>query len=248
MWLFGVGIVYAQVYEHSPCVSNQALKKDLSTGVLGSLYQKGPWYYLVDSSSVLPPPAKQKPDVKAARKMVESTPGLLVSNQEKPLDVAEDVLSCWYGPTNLVDSNEKTSWCEGADGDGEGEIVLVPYKDGSSLEVRNGFGKSAKGFAANGRIQKARIHLVGAGWVPPMVNGQSDLPVLGSHEVTLQDTRDWQTVATPDWAPRENFNPDRPKNWPLPEQKPSFVAIEIISVYAGTKWQDTCLSEVRSQP
>ena len=245
MWLLLMGLVHAQGYESSPCISNQALKTTLPSGIIGSLRKKGPWFYLVDASSVLPPPKGKKPDILAAQKIVRSNPGLVVSNEEKPLNVAQDVLSCWYGPTNLIDKDQKTSWCEGSDGHGEGEIVLVPYKEGSPLEIRNGFGKSPKGFADNGRIQKARIHLVGAGWEPPMVSGQSDLPVLGSHEVTLRDTPDWQVVATPTWKPRENFNPDRPKNWRLPEQKPSFVAIEIISVYAGDKWQDTCLSEIR---
>ena len=245
MWLFLMGIAHAQAYEQRPCVSNQDLKKDLSKGIIGSLYKKGPWFYLVDASSVLPPPKGKNPDILAAQKIVRSNPGLVVSNEENPLDVAQDILSCWYGPSNLVDNNEKTAWCEGAEGHGEGEVVLVPYKEGSPLEVRNGFGKSPKEFTDNGRIQKARIHLVGAGWEPPMVNGQSDLPVLGSHEVTLRDTADWQVVATPAWKPRENFNPDRPKIWRLPEQKPSFVAIEIISVYPGKKRQETCLSEVR---
>ena len=221
MWLILMGIVYAQAYESRPCVSNQALKNDLLNGAVGFLNQKGPWFHLVDASSVLPPPKAQKPDIKSAKEIVHNDPLLVVRDAEKPLDVAQDILSCWYGPTNLIDKNDQTSWCEGAEGYGEGEIVLVPYKEDSSLEVRNGFGKSPKAFSDNGRIQNARIYLVGAGWVPPMVSGQSDLPVLGSHEVTLRDTPDWQTVSTPDWEPRTNFNPSRPKNWPLPEQKPS---------------------------
>ena len=245
MWLVLMGVVYAQAYENSPCVSNQALKNNLSNGIIGFLDKKGPWFQLVDASSVLPPPQNQKPDLQEAQRIIKNDPLLIVRDAEKPMDVAQDILSCWYGPTNLVDKNEQTAWCEGAEGDGEGEIALVPYKGDSPLEVRNGFGKSRKAFSDNGRVQNARIYLIGAGWEPPMVLGQSDLPVLGSHDVTLRDIPDWQTVPIPDWKPRKNFNPSRPKNWPVPEQKPKFVAIEILSVYPGKKWKDTCISEVR---
>ena len=124
--------------------------------------------------------------------------------------------------------------------------MIVKLDDPTSLRVRNGYQKSDARFAENGRVRKVEVVLLGQGWMPPVQGSLwADLPVLGRHEVELKDTDGWQSVALPETGPPSEWKPDNPKWAGDPsQQQPSFVALRILSTYDGTRWKDTCLSDI----
>jgi hypothetical protein len=64
-----------------------------------------------------------------------------------------------YGPLNAY-GDRHTAWVEGAPGDGIGEWLKVGF-DGiacfRTIIVRNGYGRNAATFRANGRVRRMRI-------------------------------------------------------------------------------------------
>ncbi len=65
-----------------------------------------------------------------------------------------------YGPQNLFDGNNRTAWCEGVSGNGEGERIYVRIEDGAPfrrLLINNGYAKSANSYRNNGRARTIDI-------------------------------------------------------------------------------------------
>jgi hypothetical protein len=247
-WL--VPLVWAQAYENQPCKPSPDLGAELAAGQVSAVSPEGPWMRLTKASSLLAPSASSKPDRKAAAALVASSPGLELGDEDAGLGrVADDMHACSYGAPRLVDGDPSTAWCEGAQGPGIGAVVVVPLRKGaSSLEVRNGSAKSTERFAQNGRARAVEVVLLGQGWSPP-VQGEmaADLPVLGRHEVELNDVDAWQPVALPAVRAPVSWKPGNPQWAGDPSQQvPSFVALRIVSVWPGSTWQDICVSELRA--
>lgn len=65
-----------------------------------------------------------------------------------------------YGPENLMDGDNRTAWCEGVAGNGEGQEITISIYDGipfRRLIIQNGYGKSDKVFRNNGRARTIEI-------------------------------------------------------------------------------------------
>lgn len=61
-----------------------------------------------------------------------------------------------YGPENLFDGNNRTAWCEGVPGNGEGQEIYIRIDDGipfRRLLIGNGYSKSAETYQRNGRAR-----------------------------------------------------------------------------------------------
>ena len=127
-----------------------------------------------------------------------------------------------YHPIYALDGDPETAWVEGAEGHGQGErwsvSLMLPDKMSRELRVRirNGYPKTDELFRANGAIQVL------------------DVKISASEEhmesrLSLENTSDWQEVLIdlPDWGE-------------------PIIDVEFIvqSVYAGEKYEDTCLSDV----
>jgi len=78
--------------------------------------------------------------------------------------------SASYGADNAFDGNPETAWCEGVDGDGVGEWLLVDLGEAAALgslaglrvEVFTGYQKNAQTYHANGRPTRLRVVLLAA--------------------------------------------------------------------------------------
>jgi hypothetical protein len=147
-----------------------------------------------------------------------------------------------YGPFRLRDGDPRTAWCEGAPGDGVGEIVIGPaVRLDRAVEVRVGFSKSPALFAANGRPTRVRVHVLAGRSVGGSRRSEeySQLRVIGTREVTLEDVDRFQplpiTIAD---LPRTPVDPDFR----------AFLALEILEVTPGAKYHDTCISDLRQAP
>lgn len=230
-------LALAQMYEPQPCRADPEIAAEIAAGQLGGLSTFGPNHRLVASTSLLAPSGKRPPDPPKNPDM----------DDEDALK-AVDAWACMYGATSLVDGDERTAWVEGVKGLGVGEMVVVPLPgapDGK-LEIRAGYGKSPELFLKNARPRRLEVILLGPGWSPP-VQGQAQalLPVVGRHEVTLEDRDGWQPLPLPAWKLPTDYAPDIPKTYPLAPQVPAYLALRILEVTPGTTWEDTCISEVR---
>jgi hypothetical protein len=138
--------------------------------------------------------------------------------------------TCMYSAAQLRDGNPATAWSEGASDDGIGQIVVLPIDTGRPIRIWGGLGRSAALHAANNRPKKVKIYVISAGRVYHPQNGTvySDLNVVLASTATLVDRNGFQTITLPAHA--------RPAH--------SLLAIELVSVYRGTRFRDTLISEV----
>ncbi len=161
-----------------------------------------------------------------------------------------------YEISNISDSDISTAWVEGAEGDGVGEYVYIPifrketnssfrYNKKNDIKITfsifNGFCKSSELFYKNNRIKTAKITI----FVIPMTTEQDGYPsfpyedeeneILLTKVIELKDIIESQTFEEKINIYNSNYQYDTP-----------FVLLkfEIIDVYKGTKYDDTCISEI----
>ena len=125
-----------------------------------------------------------------------------------------------YHPSYVLDGNPKTAWVEGVDGNGEHESLTIPLSPlGSAravkLRIRNGYQKSDTLFVANAVPRKVKI----TAWSSARTT---------SSEVELPREVGWQEVEL-----------SLPAGFGL-----NAVSLELLSVYPGSKYQDTCISDI----
>jgi len=120
-----------------------------------------------------------------------------------------------YDIHSLTDDNPATAWCEGRNGHGQGETITLNWGNAAPLQailIQNGYAKSNKSWSRNSRIRDIRITL-------HLPGGPRSITV------TLADTPDEQKIALP-WS----------------RTTPIGAHIEILSVWPGTHYTDTCVS------
>lgn len=170
--------------------------------------------------------------------------------------------SCLYGPERAVDGDPMTAWCEGIEGNGEGEVIVVHLgsrpESVREIEIWAGFGRSASLHARNGRPRTIRIHVLQAltGLPNQYDTTMGNFVKLAERIVHLDDLNGYQRVALPSFEPirdraaREEILDRHYSEYPPYWLEPVcggalFAALEIVEVYPGTSWEDTLISEVR---
>ncbi|NMO17513.1 hypothetical protein HPC49_27275 [Pyxidicoccus fallax] len=126
-----------------------------------------------------------------------------------------------YHPSYALDDDPKTAWVEGAEGDGVGESLTVPVSNlASARAVRvvlfNGYQKSPALLAANGAPKQLTVTVRGPG-------GKES----GRQQLTLERKMGPQSF-------------DIPVSGPVAD-----VVLTVDSVHAGSKYRDTCVSDVQ---
>ena len=118
-----------------------------------------------------------------------------------------------YGPENLFDPSNRTAWCEGVRGNGEGQEIYIRIDGGipfRRLLIYNGYAKSADTYRNNGRARTIKVFTD---------RGDQIL-------TTLPDTSSEVVVNLPG---------------PIEYRK---LKIQIVDVYPGARYQDTCTNIV----
>lgn len=162
---------------------------------------------------------------------------------ESPSDEWEAVYplidwSMMYAPKRLIDGDTATPWVEGAAGQGVGEVVMIPFADQPSANLWNGYQKSERLFLRNGRVKDARLILLHGHVMPGQFRSIfSGLEVVGVSALRLRDVMGPQEIILPEHADLPEYDDEG-----LPMA--TVLAIEILSVYPGTHYQDTCISEI----
>lgn len=123
-----------------------------------------------------------------------------------------------YAPMKAMDGDNRTAWVEGAEGDGIGEWIKINYESPmpiSGIYFNNGYGKTKKSYAENGRVKEALIETAN-----------------GSFTKVLADTNEEVQIR----IPPNMGGPKHPTKW---------VKLTIKSVYPGAKYKDTAIAEFR---
>ena len=153
--------------------------------------------------------------------------------------LAYDQWSCQYAPSKAWEGSLETAWVEGVPGPGIGEVLLIPLDPRERIAIRSGISKSQPLFEANNRPARVRFHLLEV----ERINAAEPFHFLSIRQVasfdhSLLDRNEWQYIK-PKWSPEDKVEKDR--GWPQ-----FILGIEILTVYAGTKFNDTAISEVKN--
>jgi hypothetical protein len=143
-----------------------------------------------------------------------------------------------YQSSNICDGKAETAWVEGVKGNGIGEwikIRLDAIRDSPSstpfsvteVGIIPGYGKSSKTWIENNRVKTATLVV----YSPPPSNPQEYQWV--GFRLKFQDKNEVQYFVLPDRTKAINLDPMTKEVW-----------LRIDEVYKGTKYDDTCISEV----
>lgn len=167
-----------------------------------------------------------------------------------------------YAIGHIIDKNISTAWVEGVEGDGVGEYILIATPEHTrTINIFTGYGKSLSLFHKNNRPKKIKLsYFLG---IENAFPGQyysyyKARKFENDITITLKDTFTVQNFVFPFNSKKKliafkekclgDFNPSEyRKGMPAPPKPPGvkwILKIEILDVYKGSKWQDTCISEI----
>ncbi len=167
----------------------------------------------------------------------------------------DEPLNRKYGVANLFDGDFTTPWVEGVDGNGVGQHIYVSIpEDCKTINILNGYGKSKALFQQNNRVKRVKASLY-TGINP--VGALSELAYLFKLKpfgkeffLDLKDLDSLQTIAFPFVDNELNQLKESVKAAYFEQftdpiyQMVTFIKFEIESVYKGSKYDDTCISEL----
>jgi hypothetical protein len=231
-------------YEMAPiCTGNEALKAEVAKGSVSSL-SFGNGIRFNWASSVLLPATQ-----------MQSTQDVYgdIDEGDDSFPEASDYswkYSEWtstYGAVNLSDHSPATAWAEGESGPGIGEVVIASLdklQRGKKIRIWPGYGKSQALYLANNRPREVKLYLLETTCyaATPCCGLYTDLHVVLSWTHVLADKNNYQEVSVPEPFPVRQATAT--KEPPCDYEPSYFIAIEILSVYKGTRYDDTCISEV----
>ena len=153
----------------------------------------------------------------------------------------------YYSPENILDKNKSTTWAVTNNKNGLNEYiifdVITEFVDNKfpkkiKMNIVNGYAKAEKTFKENNRVKKAVLEIYEAGIrigqdkMTPLQN-----PILSSTIViNLKDSMDQQQVL---------FDINLKQKIKSKYSDYMFIAKLIIKeIYLGTKYNDTCISEI----
>ncbi len=155
-----------------------------------------------------------------------------------------------YGPQLAFDGDPSTAWCEGEPGHGEGKgitIVLDQPRTLVAIEIHGGYFKSADLLAANSRVRELAMTASNG------TSGQMFTSTLTISDPTVVPAVDpcGATSPAPDPASWFAWVRDRPgemaySNLESGQSMPvDVIELDLSAVYPGSKYTDTCISEVK---
>jgi len=189
------------------------------------------------------------PDWKAGLKKGK-VDGWLYSTADAPEQITRMASSAHekYPARNAMDNNTTSAWVPATNG-GIGEVVVVDYSPGENKKqmvwIWSGYGKTKALFQANNRPRKIRIYLLGTYChdCTPSVCMTGNFVVLAKAEKELKDLNGFQEITLPKGPVIDNSaDCSHPSDAESPYRYR--VAIEILSIYKGSKYNDTCITEI----
>jgi hypothetical protein len=138
-----------------------------------------------------------------------------------------------YGAGNLDDDDIGTAWAEGVPGPGLGQWVALGSEDSfTAVVVNNGYCKDPRGWENNNRVRQARIRIYAFTRPEPasIRVGRNKVEYVVVFEDRYEDAF-WQV-----WDGITGISGK--------EQTSYLFVLEILDVYHGRKYDDTCISNI----
>jgi hypothetical protein len=158
-------------------------------------------------------------------------------------------------PENEGSGNRSVAWCEGVKGYGIGERINMSVRTMAiyescedeiriwSVMIVNGYAKNATTWKNNSRVKILRLHVGGVHWcdlhladvIKPQVfkfpEGSKIYPIKSGKKVSKEGK----------FAQPSDYDLD---NWPTAPVRQTDLTFEIIEVYPGDKYDDTCITGI----
>lgn len=202
-----------------------------------------PNVYQAWSSSILRPDGK--PPIKKTKIKVS---GYGTENIFNPKYVQ---WSCMYSAYSLADKNTNTAWSEGLEGDGIGEFVIAQVNIKDPIKIWAGFGKNAKLFNQNNRPKDIKISVLVSTCGSDVIDSEvrSNFHHIGDFSLVLKDINNFQPLVVPQSVIEKFLDSFDEEKFSYPEDcsiknMNSFIKITILSVYKGSKFSDTLITEI----
>ncbi len=164
-----------------------------------------------------------------------------------------------YAVCNLFDNNLATAWVEGATGNGAGEYIIIAKENGFNqnkinLTIKNGYQKSDYLYKANNRVKQLQVTVLliaSTDFVSETGTDYAVKPIGQPVTITIADKKESQnfvigipqTTGQQKQALRNFIKQETGEAAP----EPTFyygLKIKILETYKGTKYDDTCISEI----
>jgi hypothetical protein len=137
-----------------------------------------------------------------------------------------------WAPVGRLDLRPASTWAEGVDGTGLGETIVFGLAS-DRMVIWSGHSKSQTSHDANSRPKRVRVMVLqGQAYSQNGNFGAQDILVIAQHFVELKDVFGYQPLPLPAYRKSNVYTLQRRR----------YVALEILSVYPGTRWEDTCVS------
>ena len=160
-----------------------------------------------------------------------------------------------YSAVSAIDGDYQTAWVEGASGDGIGESIFVSIPNNCIvINIQGGYGKSETLFYQNNRPKTVRLKChVGinpTGYVSEISSIFKTQKYSKEYIIHLADIDSLQSFAFPFKRSKLSSFSDSLKDLYFEQftepifQMLYFVEIEIVDIYKGSKYNDTCISEI----
>ena len=143
-----------------------------------------------------------------------------------------------YAASNLMDNDCRTAWVESKSDFGQKERIKIPCSGWiTQLLIVNGFRKSEKTYYENNRVKRIALYLDG------VKLGEMTFPDRPYCHVNMSNILDEGELLNlnGDFFKENNGKSMSNAGAFWPEEN---IEIEILEVYSGTKYNDTCISDI----
>lgn len=174
-----------------------------------------------------------------------------------------------YGPEKALDGDPASAWVEGAPGPGIGESYFLALEHvPEAMGFINGYAGNSNLFHKNHRVRELRVHLYGGVMIDGFSTEIADFfdarPLIQPVRIRLEDTMEVQRVPLPFdrrlvQAQMGEFHRSQDvRSWNFPQAREFdldgseglqlrfryIIKLEIIDIYRGSTWEDTCIAEL----
>lgn len=159
---------------------------------------------------------------------------LLSADKIKKIKVSSE-LSSTYSAKNMFDLDFNTAWADGAEGNGIGEKIEIDLDKYSLVAICliNGYTKNSDLYKYNNRIKKLRIDIE---YVDYKDSTKIDVE---SNEISINDL-EYNKISKNNFEGMVSIIRDYGEGY----RKITKITLTILDVYKGTKYSDTCISEI----
>ncbi|EMM84155.1 NADase-type glycan-binding domain-containing protein [Leptospira interrogans] len=184
---------------------------------------------------------------------IKASSSSILIEKSKPKD--------FYDPIKAMDGKVETAWCEGTEGTGANEYIefMLPPTNVIGLNVLNGFGKYKDKYLSNNRVKEAKVSILaengtkkeftyafadnacGSENAGGKIETAQDycyefLENKSKYKACISDFQNQCIMSDYDGGGERIFFDDR--------LKIVYFKFEILSTYAGSKYNDTCIAEI----